>query len=198
MKYPEAFEKLIERFESFPGVGPKTAERYAYYIINKAKRDDVDEFVNALMDSVNTIHECEICGMLTDQDICDICEDESRTKQLMIVEDCKSIIAYEKTGIYKGKYHVLKGLISPVNGVGPEDIGLDKIVKRIKDESIEELILATPSNMEGELTSLYIKKILANENIKIYRIGFGLPVETSIEYADEVTLIKSLEGKQQI
>ena len=136
--------------------------------------------------------------MLTDQDICDICEDESRTNQLMIVEDCKSIIAYEKTGIYKGKYHVLKGLISPVNGVGPEDIGLDKIVKRIKDESIEELILATPSNMEGELTSLYIKKILANENIKIYRIGFGLPVETSIEYADEVTLIKSLEGKQQI
>lgn len=198
MKYPEAFEKLIERFESFPGVGPKTAERYAYYIVNKAKRDDIEKFIDALSDSINTIHECERCGMITDQEICDICEDESRNKQLMIVEDCKSIIAYEKTGVYKGKYQVLKGLISPVNGVGPEDIGLDKIIKRIKDESIEELILAIPSNMEGELTSLYIKKVLANENVKIYRIGYGLPVEASVEYADEITLIKSLEGKQQI
>ena len=198
MKYPEAFEKLIERFESFPGVGPKTAERYAYYIVNKGKRDDVEELINALSDSINTIHECEKCGMITDQEICDICEDTSRNKQLMIVEDCKSIIAYEKTGAYKGKYQVLKGLISPVNGIGPEDIGLDKIIQRIKDEFIEEIILAIPSNMEGELTSLYIKKILADKNVKVYRIGYGLPVEASVEYADEITLIKSLEGKQQI
>lgn len=198
MKYPSAFEKLIEKFESFPGVGPKTAERYAFYAINKNKKDEMIEFLNAMNETLNSVHECEKCGMITDSSECDICTDESRTKQLMIVEDCKSIIAFEKTGAFRGRYHILKGLISPVNGIGPDDIGLSAIIKRIKEENIEEIVLAIPSNMEGELTALYIKKMLTSQNVKVYRIGYGLPVEASIEYADEITLIKSLEGKKEL
>lgn len=198
MNYPKTFQRLIDCFEQFPGVGPKTAERYAFYVIKHSENNDMDNFIKTLSDSLNLIHECSECGMITDQEVCDICCDESRTKQMMIVEDCKSIIAYEKTKAFKGKYHVINSLISPTKGIGPEDIGIDKIVDRIKKENIEDVIIAFPSNLEGELTSLYIKKILSPINVKVFQIGYGLPVEASIEYADEITLIKSLEAKKEI
>lgn len=199
MNYPKTFQKLIECFECLPGVGPKTAERYAFYAIKNSKRDDVVELIKALSDSMNLICECSRCGMLSESELCDICEDDSRTKQLMIIEDCKSLVAYEKTKVYQGRYHILKSLISPINGVGPEDIGLDKIFQRIKDEGIEEIIIATSPSMEGELTALYIKKMISKlDNVKVYQIGYGLPADGSIEYADEITLIKSLEGKKEL
>jgi len=198
MKYPEAFEKLIECFESFPGVGPKTAERYAFNLIDKKKKTEMIDFSQAVLDALNLVHECEKCGMITDQNECEICTDESRLNQLMIVTDSKSIIAFEKTGSYKGRYHVLQSLISPIHGVGPDDIDFDKVIKRIKEESINEVVLAIPSNMDGELTALYIKKALSDLDVKVFRIGYGLPVEASVEYADEITLIKSLEGKKEL
>jgi recombination protein RecR len=198
MNYPKTFQELIECFEQFPGVGPKTAERYAFYAIKENKITEIENLIKTLSDSLNLIHECSICGMITDQDICDICSDESRSNQLMLVEDCKSIIAYEKTKAFKGRYHILKSLISPTNGIGPEDIGLEKVIDRIRKNNITEVIIAFPANLEGELTSLYIKKVLSKENVKVYQIGYGLPVEASIEYADEITLIKSLESKKEI
>ena len=198
MKYPKKFRELIECFESFPGIGPKTAERLAFYTINKQNQELSKKFSKSIEEAVESIHECDICGMITDSNICEMCQDETRLNTLMVVENSKDVISFEKTNAYKGKYHILKGLISPVNGIGPDDIGIDKLLSRIKKENINEIILAIPSNMEGELTSLYIKKILANDDIKIYQIGYGLPAELSVEYADEITLIKSLESKKQI
>lgn len=198
MKYPETFKKLIEQFECYPGVGPKTAERYAFYSIKEENKEKIENLIDSLKDSLDLIHECKVCGMITDHDICEICSDEARTNELMIVEDCKSVIAFEKIKQYNGKYHILNSLISPVNGVGPDDIGVDKILERVEKEKIEKIILAIPSNMDGEITSLYIKKMLSDKDVKLYRIGYGLPVDASVEFADDITLIKSLEGIKEL
>jgi len=198
MKYPKKFKDLIECFETFPGIGPKTAERLAFYAINKQNHEQSKKFSSVLLDSVNQIKECNICGMITDHDTCEICDDEFRENRLMVVENSKDVISFEKTGAYKGKYQVLNGLISPTNGIGPDEIGIDKLVDRVKKESFEEIIIATSSNIDGEITAMYIKKILSNLNVKVYRIGYGLPASTDIEYVDEITLRKSLESKKEI
>lgn len=198
MKYPKKFKDLIECFETFPGVGPKTAERLAFFAINKKNYDSSKRMAECLDDAINLIKECDICGMITDQDICEICNDEFRENKLMIVENSKDVISFEKTNAFKGKYHVLNGVISPTNGIGPEDIKAEKLINRVKKENFSEIIIATSSNIDGELTALYIKKKLENVNTKTYRIGYGLPVSTDIEYVDEITLIKSLESKKEM
>lgn len=198
MKYPKKFKDLIECFETFPGVGPKTAERLAFFAINKKNYDSSKRMAECLDDAINLIKECDICGMITDQDICEICNDEFRENKLMIVENSKDVISFEKTNAFKGKYHVLNGVISPTNGIGPEDIKIEKLISRVKKENFSEIIIATSSNIDGELTALYIKKKLENVNAKTYRIGYGLPVSTDIEYVDEITLIKSLESKKEM
>lgn len=199
MKYPKKFRDLIECFESFPGIGPKTAERLAFFSINKQNKDTSMRFSDVLKDAVSSICECEICGMIADEAKCEICKDDARdNNKLMIVENSKDVISFEKTNAYKGRYHVLNGLISPTNGVGPDDISIDKLTKRFENEHFDEIIIATSSTIDGEITAMYINKLLASKNIKTYRIGYGLPVSTDIEYVDEITLIKSLESKKEM
>ncbi len=198
MKYPKKFKDLIEGFESFPGIGPKTAERLAFYAISKQSKDASLRFADSLKDAISSICECEVCGMIADESKCEICKDDTRDAKLMIVENSKDVISFEKTNAYKGKYHVLNGLISPTNGIGPDDISIDKLISRLESEQFDEIIVATSSTIDGEITAMYINKLLASKGIKTYRIGYGLPVSTDIEYVDEITLIKSLESKKEM
>ncbi|HEY8445324.1 MAG TPA: recombination mediator RecR [Bacilli bacterium] len=198
MKFPNSLEKLIKHFELYPGIGPKTAERLALFTITKLSKDNVKAFSDALMDAIENISHCKLCGAITDKEICDICSDHDRAAKLMIVENSKDIFSFEKTNAYQGKYHVLNGTISPLNGIGPDDLNLHTIINRIKDEQIKEIIIALPSTISGEMTCTYIQKMLENQGVLIYRIGYGLPVGADIEYADEITLIKALEGIKKI
>lgn len=198
MKYPKRFSDLIESFETLPGIGPKTAERLAFYSINKQNKETSKKLSKAIIDAVDNICECEKCGMIADEALCEICKDDSRENKLMIVENSKDVISFEKTGAYKGRYHVLGGLISPTNGTSPEDINLDKLMRRFDENKFEEVVIATSSTIDGEITAMYIKKLLARLDIKTYRIGYGLPASTDIEYVDEITLIKSLEAKKEM
>ena len=198
VKYPDKLQKLIDSFKKYPGIGPKNAERLAFYTIMNLKKEDALVFSENIVNSVNSIKKCSVCGMITENDVCDICIDNEREKKLMIVESVRDVMAFEKTNFYKGKYHVLHGVISPLNGVSAEELNLDLIKKRIKDENIEEVILSTSSSLDGEMTAMYIKKMLEKENVNVYRIGYGLPVGADIEYADDITLMRALEGKKQM
>lgn len=182
----------------YPNIGPKTAERLALFTIQKMSIDKVNEFSDALKEAVLKIKKCKVCGNLTDKDVCEICQNTSRDNSLMIVEEAKDVIVFEKMNHYNGKYHVLGGKISPLNGVSPEDVNLGSLKKRIIDEKINDVIIATGANIDGEMTAMYIKKLIENMNIQIYRIGYGLPAGADIEYADEVTLMKALEGKTKM
>lgn len=196
MKYPTSLEKLIKSFSKYPGIGPKTAERLAFYTITKMDKEDSIEFSKSIIEATQNIKKCKICGLITDGDICPICEDESRSNELMIVEESKDVLSFEAIGAYKGKYHILGGVISPMNGIGPDDLNIDKLIKRIEDENIKDVIIALNANIPSETTALYIKNRLDGKGINVYRIGYGLPVGANIEYIDEVTLLKALEGKK--
>ena len=198
VKYPESLDKLIESFKKYPGIGPKSAERLAFYTIQKLRKKEVKEFSNNLNNAIENIQQCKICGMLTDRDICEICSDNERQKQLLIVENTKDAMAFEKTNSYNGKYQVLNGVISPLNGIGADDLNLDIILERIKKENFQEVIIATSSTIDGEMTAMYIKKMLENMDAKVYRIGYGLPAGADIEYADDITLMRALESKKEI
>ena len=198
MKYPDSLDKLIKSFSKYPGIGPKTAERLAFYTITKMSKDEVVDFADSLNDAINNIKECEICGLITDKDICNICEDDSRSNELMIVEGSRDVLAFEHVGSYKGKYHVLGGVISPLNGIGPDDLNINKLINRIKNEKINDVIIALSANIPSETTAIYLKSILEEMGVNVYRIGYGLPVGASIEYLDEITLAKALEGKKKM
>ena len=198
MKYPKSLQELIDSFSMYPGVGPKTAERMAFHTILKLKKEHVEKFSKNLLEAVNKIKKCSICGSLTENDVCDICSDKIRDKVIMVVESSKEVNVFEKTNQYNGKYHVLNGLVSPLNGVGPEDINLNSLFERIKKEEIKEVIIATSASIDGEMTSMYIKNMLEGKDVLVYRIGYGLPAGADIEYADEVTLMKALEGRKKI
>lgn len=198
IKYPESLQKLIDSFKKFPGIGPKNAERLAFYTIMNLKKEDAMSFSNNIINSIDNIKKCSICGMITENDICDICIDEDRENKLMVVEGVKDVMSFEKTNFYKGKYHILNGVISPLNGISGDDLKLDKLFDRIQNEKIEEVVLATSSSMDGEMTAMYIKKLLEKSDVKIYRIGYGLPVGADIEYADDITLMRAIEGKKEM
>ena len=197
-KYPESLSKLIESFKKYPGIGPKSAERLAFYTIQKLSKEDVQEFSNNLIEVITNIKKCNNCGMITDKDICDVCSDSDRENKLLIVESTKDAMAFEKTNNYNGKYHILNGVISPLNGIGAEELNLDYLIERVNKENINEVIIATSSTIDGEMTAMYIKKMLEEIKVKIYRIGYGLPVGADIEYADDITLTKALESKKEI
>ena len=198
MKYPDSLDKLIKSFSKYPGIGPKTAERLAFYTITKMSKNEVVDFADSLKDAINNIKECEICGLITDKDICNICEDDTRSNELMIVEGSRDVLAFEHVGSYKGKYHVLGGVISPLNGIGPDDLNINKLINRIKNEKINDVIIALSANIPSETTAIYLKSILEEMGVNVYRIGYGLPVGASIEYLDEITLAKALEGKKKM
>lgn len=182
----------------YPGIGPKTAERLAFFTIQKLSEEKIFSFSDSLKEAFLKIKKCKVCGNITENDVCDICIDSERENILMIVEAAKDVLVFEKTNQYNGKYHVLGGLISPLNGVSPEDINIKKIISRIEEEKIKEIILATSATIEGEMTALYIKNILADKGVFVSRIGYGLPAGGDIEYADEITLMKALEGRKKM
>lgn len=197
MKYPKYLQVLIEQFQMFPGVGKKSAERFALYTLNHTKLSQTEAFAEALVKLHETIKPCQSCGFFTDQDVCEICKDSTRDKtQILVVEEAKDVIVFENTHVYHGLYHVLNGAISPSEGIGPESINLKSLFERLKNEDHLELIIATNLSEAGETTALYIKSILEKTNIKITRIGYGLPAGGNIAYADEITLNKALEGRK--
>jgi recombination protein RecR len=198
MNYPKSVTKLIENFQKLPGVGIKTAERMAFAVMDLEK-EDVDEFATSLVDVKKKLKQCKICNHITEDELCDICKDETRNNRLLcIVEDSRDVMAMEKAQVYKGRYHVLNGVISPILGIGPEDLNFGKLIKRIEEKNIEEVIIATNPNIEGETTALYMAKLLSNFNVIVTRIAHGLPVGSDIEYADELTISSALEGRRKM
>lgn len=199
MYYPEPISKLIDSFTKLPGIGPKTAVRLAFYVLSM-KEDDVMDFANALVNAKRELTYCSICGHITDQEQCAICQDATRDNSVIcVVQDPKDVIAMEKMKEYQGRYHVLHGAISPMDGIGPEDINVPDLLTRLKNnEEIKELILATNPNIEGEATAMYISRLVKPSGIKTTRIAHGLPVGGDLEYADEVTLSKALEGRREL
>lgn len=198
MVYPSTLEKLISFYKKLPTIGEKSAERLALATL-ELDDDVIDEFADNLKIAKEKLRPCAICNNLTDQEICPICADETRDHNLIcVIEDYKSVFSFEKAGNYKGVYHVLNGLISPINNVGPEDINLSSLSKRVSDMKNSELILALKSSIEGETTTLYIKKIFEKKNVTISRLSYGLPMGAEIDYLDILTLDKALEDRKKI
>ncbi|WP_414042080.1 recombination mediator RecR [Macrococcus animalis] len=198
MHYPAPISKLIDSFMKLPGIGPKTAGRLAFHVLDM-KEDDVMNFAKALVDVKRELTYCSVCGHITDTDPCYVCNDKTRDRSMIcVVEETKDVIAMEKMREYKGMYHVLHGAISPMEGVGPEDINVPSLLTRLKDEEVTELILATNPNIEGESTAMYISRLVKPIGIKTTRLAHGLPVGGDLEYADEVTLSKAISGRTEI
>ncbi|WP_251943488.1 recombination mediator RecR [Staphylococcus sp. Marseille-Q5304] len=198
MHYPEPISKLIDSFMKLPGIGPKTAQRLAFHVLDM-KEDDVVQFAKALVDVKRELTYCSECGHITEQDPCYICQDKGRDRSVIcVVEDDKDVIAMEKMKEYKGLYHVLHGSISPMDGIGPEDINIPSLVNRLKDEEVKELILAMNLNLEGESTAMYISRLVKPIGITVTRLAQGLSVGGDLEYADEVTLSKAIMGRTEM
>lgn len=196
--YPNSIKNIIDCFKDLPGIGEKTAERLAFSLINFNK-EKLTSFSDAIIQVRDKLKYCDVCGNITENNICDVCANEDRnSKIIFVVEKAKDISLFEKMNIFNGKYHVLGGLISPLEGIGPEDINIDKLISRIDKENVEELILALKPSIEGETTMQYIKKILENKKIKITRIATGIPIGTDIEYIDSMTLELAFEGRKDI
>jgi len=196
--YPNSLKELIDSLKYLPGVGEKTAERYAFSLINQDE-EKVEVLSEAILKAKKDIKRCSICNGLTDKDKCDICTDKSRDNNVLcVVEDPKSVFIFEKLGAFKGLYHVLSGLISPLDGVSPNDIGLDKLIERIRKEKYKEIILAFKPSIEGETTSLYIKRVLDGLDINITKIASGIPMGADMEYIDTITLERALKDRKTV
>lgn len=196
--YPKQFEALVECFRNLPGVGLKTAERYAFQVL-EWKEETLDSFLETLETiKLGELKRCSTCGNLSDGDTCEICKDHTRDeKTICVVQSPKDVIAMEKTREYSGVYHVLNGVISTSKGILPDDINIDALIKRV-DENVKEVILATNPTVEGETTALYISKLLEDTKVNVTRIAHGLPMGGHLDYADELTLIKAIEGRNKM
>lgn len=199
MQYPEPIAKLIDSYLKLPGIGEKTATRLAFFTIDMDE-NDVATFASSLVSAKKDLHYCSICGNITENDPCVICDDKTRDQsQIIVVEQVKDVMALEKMREYHGLYHVLHGVLSPIEGKGPEDINITSLVKRLQqNETVKEVILATNATPEGEATAMYISRLLKPAGIKTTRLAHGLSVGSDIEYADEMTLFKAVEGRQEI
>lgn len=195
--YAESVAKLIEQFEKLPGIGRKSAQRVAFYLLNQ-NTDKVEEFAETMVKAKKSLKFCSVCQNMSDKDICDICANPARdVGTICVVEDPRDVVAMERSMEFRGRYHVLHGVISPSRGIEPDDIKLKELVSRMTDE-IQEVIVATNPTVEGETTAMYIAKLLAPLGVKVTRIAHGLPVGGDIEYADEITLAKALQGRTVI
>ena len=196
--YSPSIEKLIESFEKLPSIGHKTATRLAFYMLD-LNQNEVNEFINSIVEAKTKLKFCSKCFNISDTDPCIICSNPKRDESVIcVVEDVRDIIAMERTHEFKGIYHVLHGSISPMNGIGPEDIKIKELLSRISEGNVKEVIIATNPRVEGEATSMYISKLLKPFGVKVTRIAHGIPVGGDLEYTDEVTLTKALEGRREI
>jgi len=195
--YGSHIKKLIEEFSRLPGIGAKTAQRLAFYVVNQPE-ESAKRFSEAIVEAKKNTKYCVRCCTITDDELCPICKSEKRDQSLiMVVEESKDLVAYERTKQYTGLYHVLHGAISPMIGIGPNDIRIKELLTRLTDDRVEEIILATNSSVEGETTAVYISKLLKPFEIKVSRIANGVPVGGDLEYVDEITLLRALEGRTQ-
>lgn len=198
MIYPKAIATLIEHFQKFPSVGPKSAQRMAFYML-RMPESEVQKFAQAILDAKRNTRTCEICFNLSSESPCEICQNPRRERSIIcVVAETKDLIAIEKTNEFKGLYHVLQGLISPMDGIGADDIRIKELLKRLTSDEVKEVILALPPSVEGEATSLYLSKLIKPFGIMISRIAFGLPVGADLEYADEITLARAIEGRREL
>mgnify|MGYP002515422917 FL=1 len=198
MKELPSLNKLIDAFKSFPSIGSKTAERMAYSLLDMDE-ENVNNLLKAISDAKHEIHACPICGLLTEEDKCSICKDPNRDHSICIVlSDAKDVYNFEKLNNYHGVYHVLNGVISSLHGVGPDDLRIKELIKRIDDEKIKEIVIATNPTLEGETTALYIARILKDKNVKVSRLAYGLPAGGHLEYVDELTIEKALDNRTNI
>lgn len=198
MQYTKPLANLIDFFQRFPGIGPRSAQRIAFHLL-KMPSHDVEKFAQTILDAKETIHYCEICFNMSASDPCEICSSTNRDNSIICVcAETKDLIAIEKTNEFKGKYHVLQGMISPIDGIGAEDIRIKELLYRVTKEDVKEVILALSPSIEGEATSLYLAKLLKPFNIKVSRIAFGIPLGSDIEFADEITLAKAIECRREV
>ncbi len=198
MNLPRSFLELVNNLSILPGVGEKTAERYVYALYEK-ENDEVENLAESLINFKKNIKKCEICGCLSDYDICEVCKDETRDKStICIVEDSKNVFFIEKTKKYNGYYHVLDGLISPIDGKNPEDLNISTLINNRINDEVKEVIMALNPSIEGEVTSLYIQKLLENKNIKVSRLSYGIPMGGDIEYLDPIMISKAWDDRKII
>ena len=196
--YIESLQKLAEQFGRLQGVGRKSAMRMAFSVIEMDVSDAAD-FASAIMEAKEKIHACPICGNLTDEELCTVCNDDSRDRKVIcVVEDVKAVMSIEKVREYKGVYHVLGGVISPVNGITPDKIRFRELIERVGNDDVEEVIIATNPTPDGEVTAMYISKYLKPLGVKVTRLAYGIPVGSDLEYADEVTLGRAIEGRRDV
>jgi recombination protein RecR len=196
--YPDALSLLIQHLSSLPGIGPKTAQRLAFHLLNRAE-SEVMALARSIANAYKLVHPCPCCGNLTDEDLCSICRDTRRDANLLcVVEQPRDVLSMERSHSYKGFYHVLRGAISPLDGIGPNDLNIPSLIERAEKGAFAEIIMATNPNVEGETTALYLAKLLKTFGIKVSRIAHGLPVGGDLEYADEATLAQAINGRREI
>ena len=196
--FPAALQNLSDQFARLPGIGGKTAQRLAFHVLS-LPLEEAEEFANAILDAKKTVHTCPVCQNLTDRDICSICSDPNREQDVIcVVADPKDVIAMERSREFRGVYHVLHGVISPLNHVTQDDIKIRELLHRVGQNPIREVIMATNPDTEGEATAMYISRLLRPMEVKVTRLAYGVPVGSQLEYADEVTLSRALEGRQEI
>ncbi|HJF16385.1 MULTISPECIES: recombination mediator RecR [Globicatella] len=198
MQYPAPIAKLINSFTKLPGIGAKTAARLAFYVIEMDERE-VTEFAQNLISVKRDLMYCSICGNITDSDPCPICQDETRDRSvILVVEDTRAIMSLERMQEYRGVYHVLHGVLSPMDGIGPDDLNITQLIQRLQDDTVQEVIVATNATAEGEATAMYLSRLLKPAGIKVTRLAHGLSVGSDIEYADEMTLFRAIEGRREL
>ncbi len=196
--YPEPLVRLIEQLQKWPGIGAKTAQRLAFHVL-KASRDDAERLANALRDVKSQVQHCSVCGNITDTDPCAYCTSPDRNARVIcVVEEPVNVVAIEKTRDFRGRYHVLMGTLSPLQGIGPDALRIKPLLARVADGAVDEVIVATNPTVEGEATALYLSKLLKPLGVKVTRIGMGVPVGSDLEYADEVTMTRALEGRREM
>lgn len=196
--FPAALERLSEQFARLPGIGSKTAQRLAFQVLSMPQ-EQAQEFADAILDAKRSIHTCPVCQNLTDEEMCPICADETRDHStICVVAEPRDVIAMERSREYTGVYHVLHGVISPLNHVGPDDIRIRELLARLQDGSVQEVIMATNPDTEGEATAMYLSRLFRPIGVKVTRLAYGIPVGSQLEYADEVTLLRALEGRREM
>ena len=196
--FPVALERLTEQFAKLPGIGGKTAQRLAFHLLSM-QPEEAQEFADAIVQAKKTVHLCPVCQNLTDKDICPICDDDSRDRGVIcVVAEPKDVIAMERAREFSGLYHVLHGVISPLNHMGPDDIRIKELLARVAKGDVREIIMATNPDTEGEATAMYISRLLRPMEVRVTRLAYGIPVGSQLEYADDVTLLRALEGRRDI